>query len=72
VRQVPTEAPRVELSFAPNTIAAHDLVGWLGARYHLRDVTFHDPEIEDVIRRIYEQGLLTDDVPVRTAAGPAA
>ena len=34
------------------------LVAWLGARFRLRDVTFQEPEIEDVIRRIYEEGLL--------------
>jgi viologen exporter family transport system ATP-binding protein len=68
VRQVPSEAPRVELSFASNTIAAHELVGWLGARYRLRDVTFRDPEIEDVIRRIYEQGLLAGEAEVRASA----
>ena len=33
-------------------------VTWLGSRYALRDVTFQEPEIEDVIRRIYENGLL--------------
>jgi ABC-2 type transport system ATP-binding protein len=72
VRQRPCDAPRVELSFTPAAIPAHELVGWLGARYRLRDVTFRDPEIEDVIRRIYEQGLLTEESEVRTAAGPVA
>jgi len=33
-------------------------VTWLGARYRLRDVTFEEPQIEDVIRRIYEEDLL--------------
>jgi SOS response regulatory protein OraA/RecX len=33
-------------------------VAWLGARFRLKDVTFQEPEIEDVIRRIYEEGLL--------------
>jgi ABC-2 type transport system ATP-binding protein len=61
VRQVRAEAPRVWLSFSGETIAAHDLVAWLGARYRLRDVTFQDPQIEDVIRRIYEEGLLVRD-----------
>jgi ABC-2 type transport system ATP-binding protein len=72
VSQVPCEAPRVELSFAPNDIAAHELVGWLGSRYRLRDVTFRDPAIEDVIRRIYEQGLLAGQPEITAAAGPAA
>jgi ABC-2 type transport system ATP-binding protein len=45
---------------------AHELVAWLGARYSLRDVTFQEPEIEDVIRRIYEVGLLLGEYGVST------
>ena len=58
VRQVRAEAPRVWLAFPQDGIAAHDLVAWLGARFRLRDITFQEPEIEDIIRRIYEEGLL--------------
>src|SRR6266849_4061743 len=58
VRQARAEAPYVRLNFERDAIPAHELVAWLGARYQLRDVTFQEPEIEDVIRRIYEQGLL--------------
>jgi len=56
--QVPVEPPRVALRFARGSLPAHELVAWLGARHVLRDVTFAEPQIEDVIRRIYEQGLL--------------
>jgi ABC-2 type transport system ATP-binding protein len=58
VRQVAEESPRVALSFGRDALPAHELVAWLGARHRLRDVTFREPEIEDVIRRIYEEGLL--------------
>src|SRR5579883_910417 len=61
VRQVKADGPRLWLSFGNSdsgTMPAHELVAWLGARYRLRDVTFQEPEIEDVIRRIYEEGLL--------------
>ncbi|HKF35362.1 MAG TPA: ATP-binding cassette domain-containing protein, partial [Ktedonobacteraceae bacterium] len=58
VRQVQAEGPRIWLSFGRDALPAHELVAWLGARYRLRDVTFQEPEIEDVIRRIYEEGLL--------------
>ncbi|HEY7832888.1 MAG TPA: ATP-binding cassette domain-containing protein [Ktedonobacterales bacterium] len=58
VCQVRAEGPRVWLAFPRVGIAAHELVAWIGARYPLRDVTFQEPEIEDVIRRIYEEGLL--------------
>lgn len=58
VRQVRVEAPRLWLAFPQDGVAAHDLVAWLGARHRLRDITFQEPEIEDIIRRIYEEGLL--------------
>ena len=58
VRQVQAEVPRIWLAFGRDAITALELVAWLGSRYTLRDVTFQEPEIEDVIRRIYENGLL--------------
>ena len=61
VRQARAEPPRLWLNFAREAIPAHELVAWLGARYTLRDVTFQEPEIEDVIRRIYEEGLLLQE-----------
>jgi ABC-2 type transport system ATP-binding protein len=64
---VSVEFPEVVLSFRRDAIPAHELVAWLGARYRLRDITFQEPEIEDVIRRIYEQGLLLqqhEEVPL--------
>lgn len=61
VQLIRAEGPRFWLSFSQNALPAHELVSWLGARYRLRDVTFQEPEIEDVIRRIYEEGLLLKD-----------
>ena len=58
VRLLQVETPRLWLSFGREGILAHELVAWLGTRYKLYDVTFQEPEIEDVIRRIYEEGLL--------------
>ncbi len=58
VQQVEAEAPRVALRFGRDALPAHELVAWLGARHRLRDVTFAEPQIEDVIRRVYEEGLL--------------
>jgi ABC-2 type transport system ATP-binding protein len=62
VRLVRAEGPRLWLGFGRNALPAHELVGWLGGRYRLHDVTFQEPEIEDVIRRIYEEGLLLREV----------
>ncbi len=64
VQLIRAEGPRLWLSFSHNALPAHELVSWLGARYRLRDVTFQEPEIEDVIRRIYEEGLLLNDAEV--------
>ena len=61
VRLVHAEGPRAWLSFARDALPAHELVAWLGARHRLRDVTFQEPEIEDVIRRIYEEDLLLQE-----------
>lgn len=58
VQQIHSEGPRLWLSFGREAMPAYELVAWLGARHQLRDVTFQEPEIEDVIRRIYEEGLL--------------
>jgi ABC-2 type transport system ATP-binding protein len=58
VRLVKAEEPRLWLNFQRDAIPAHELVSWLGSRYQLRDITFQEPEIEDVIRRIYEEDLL--------------
>ena len=62
VRLTHAEGPRIWLNFERDSLPAHDLVALLGAHYRLRDVTFQEPEIEDVIRRIYEQDLLLQDV----------
>jgi ABC-2 type transport system ATP-binding protein len=58
IRQIEAEPPHIALSFTRDSMLAPELVAWLGARHRLRDVTFSEPRIEDVIRRIYEEGLL--------------
>ena len=64
VRLLRAEEPRIWLGFSRDAIPAHELVAWLGACYSLRDVTFQEPEIEDVIRRIYEEGLLLQEAGI--------
>jgi len=64
VRLLRVEEPRIWLGFSREAIPAHELVAWLGGRYSLRDVTFQEPEIEDVIRRIYEEGLLLQETGI--------
>jgi ABC-2 type transport system ATP-binding protein len=68
VSQVRAESPRIWLSFGREAIPAHELVSYLGARHRLRDVTFQEPEIEDVIRRIYEENLLLQEEQIMQSA----
>ena len=58
VHQSRSDGPRFWLNFGKEALPAHELVAWLGGRHRLKDVTFQEPEIEDVIRRIYEENLL--------------
>jgi ABC-2 type transport system ATP-binding protein len=62
VHLVRADGPQLWLRFGRDSMPAHELVAWLGARYRLRDVTFQEPEIEDIIRRIYEEGLLLQEI----------
>lgn len=62
VHQLRMDGPRVWLSFGKESLPVHELVAWLGARHRLKDVTFQEPEIEDVIRRIYEGDLLAREI----------
>lgn len=41
-------------------LSASDLIGRLSARYRLSDLSVREPQIEDTVRRIYEQQLLVD------------
>src|SRR5579883_31861 len=69
VRQVPAESPQVALAFTRDALPAHELVAWLGARIRLRDVTFEEPDIEDMIRHIYEDGLLLKEEEEAVSVG---
>jgi ABC-2 type transport system ATP-binding protein len=49
---------RVTYRFERNAITASELIGRLSARYQIRDLQVREPEIEDTVRRIYEERLL--------------
>ena len=49
---------QVTYQFDRNVITASELIGRLSAKYRIRDLTVTEPEIEDIIRRIYEERLL--------------
>jgi ABC-2 type transport system ATP-binding protein len=52
------DGPRVVYQFGRGVISASELISALSARYRIRDLSVREPEIEDTIRRIYEERLL--------------
>ncbi|GAC1395769.1 MAG: ATP-binding cassette domain-containing protein [Chloroflexota bacterium] len=48
------EGPRRWLSFRRDDISASDLIAMVAARYRIRDLTLEEPDIEGIVRRIYE------------------
>ncbi len=49
---------RVTYRFARGSISASELIQRLTTRYRIEDLSVQEPQIEDTVRRIYEQGLL--------------
>jgi ABC-2 type transport system ATP-binding protein len=56
-REVRAEGPRRWLRFRRDQVSAADLIAGVSARYRIRDLTIEEPEIEGIVRRIYEAGL---------------
>lgn len=48
--------PRVWLQFDRDTITAAELIAQVAAAYAVRDLTVEEPEIESIVRSIYETG----------------
>jgi ABC-2 type transport system ATP-binding protein len=55
--QVRADGPRRWLRFRREEITAAQLIAAVSARYRIRDLTIEEPEIEGIVRRIYEEGL---------------
>lgn len=51
------EGTRLWLSFRREEVSAPALITALTSRYAIRDLTLEEPDIEAVVRRIYEEGL---------------
>jgi ABC-2 type transport system ATP-binding protein len=49
---------RVTYHFERGTVTASELIGRLSSRFRIRDLEVREPDIEDTIRRIYEEKLL--------------
>jgi ABC-2 type transport system ATP-binding protein len=45
-------------AFEREVISASELIARLSGRYRIRDLTVREPEIEDTVRRIYQEKLL--------------
>jgi len=52
------DGSRVTYHFSRDTITASELIGGISAQYRIRDLEVREPEIEETIRRIYEERLL--------------
>jgi ABC-2 type transport system ATP-binding protein len=55
--EVRADGPRRWLRFNRADTTAADLIAAVAARYRVQDLTIEEPEIEQIIRRIYEEGL---------------
>ena len=48
---------RIWIAFDRDTISASEVIAQLTARYEIQDLTISEPEIEEIVRRIYESGV---------------
>jgi ABC-2 type transport system ATP-binding protein len=51
------EGARLWLSFRRDEIRAPELIASITGRYRIRDLMLEEPDVEQVVRRIYEEGL---------------
>ena len=51
------EGSRLWFSFRRDEISAPDLIARVAARYPIRDLMLEEPDIEEVVRHIYEEGI---------------
>jgi ABC-2 type transport system ATP-binding protein len=54
---VKVDGPRQWLRFRRESATAADLIAEIAERYPLRDLTLEEPAIEDIVRRIYVEGI---------------
>jgi ABC-2 type transport system ATP-binding protein len=63
-REIRADGPRRWLQFNRLEASASELIAEVAARYRLQDLTIEEPDIESIVRRIYEHGL--EGVPETT------
>ncbi|HET8629937.1 MAG TPA: ATP-binding cassette domain-containing protein [Thermomicrobiales bacterium] len=66
------EGARLWLSFRREDISAPELIARVTGRYAVRDLTLEEPDIEEIVRRIYQKGLpgAAPAPPVTAGAAP--
>ncbi len=55
--EIRADGPRRWLQFSRLQTTAAELIANVASRYRLHDLTIEEPEIETIVRRIYEEGL---------------
>ena len=58
--EVKADGLRRWLRFRRAEVSAAELIAAVSARYRIRDLTIEEPEIEEIVRRIYEEGIGSD------------
>lgn len=58
---VAREGNRITYAFARENVTASELIQRLSELYRIRDLSVQEPEIENTVRRIYEDRLLDED-----------
>jgi ABC-2 type transport system ATP-binding protein len=69
-RLVRSEGPRRWLEFSPAEVSAPELVARVLAAAEVRDLTLEEPDIEEVVRRIY-RGEVSEPTPPPRSSGAA-
>jgi ABC-2 type transport system ATP-binding protein len=59
---VSREGNRVTFAFERDKVTASELIQGLSERYRIRDLSVQEPEIENTVRRIYEEKLLDGEL----------
>jgi ABC-2 type transport system ATP-binding protein len=54
---VRSDGPRYWLRFDRERVNPAELIGAVAAAHDVRDVAIEEPDIEDIVRRIYEEGV---------------
>jgi ABC-2 type transport system ATP-binding protein len=52
------DGSRAAYTFERSAISASELISQISARYRIRDLEVREPDIEETVRRIYEERLL--------------